>query len=145
MQDHLSIAIENEARPLCAELDAALQSGDAQALQRNASPSPKTHSGEILHPGTPESERTVEPLSREDLAGKSLSNMHGIVMSDLGVLDAISREGQEVVRKRLMVVFDEMARRFEAGEKLDGIRGKGGKGRNRAASKEEAARCDNAD
>lgn len=56
------------------------------------------------------------PIDPTELKGKSLEDLDRMVGEERKLLDAISRAGQELIRKRLMVIFDEMAKRFAAGE-----------------------------
>jgi hypothetical protein len=75
-------------------------------------------------------ERNVEPLSRGALSNPrtTMARLHKMSVHDLRVLDALNNEGRQIIRTRLMSIWDEMSVRFERGESINGISGTGGKG-----------------
>jgi hypothetical protein len=74
-------------------------------------------------------ERKV-PISRADLSkpGTTMEHLHKMSVGELKVLDALSNEGRQIIKTRLMVIWEEMSVRFERGETINGISGTGGKG-----------------
>ena len=82
-----------------------------------------------VEPGNP-MERKVTPISRADLGKPSttMEHLHQMSVGDLEVLDALSNKGRQIIKTRLMVIWDEMSVRFERGESVNGIFGTGGKG-----------------
>ena len=75
-------------------------------------------------------ERNVEPISRAVLSNPdtTMQQLHEMAKHELNVLDALHNEGRQVIKKRLMAIWEEMSVRFERGESIDGISGTGGKG-----------------
>ena len=57
-----------------------------------------------------------------------MARLHELSKHGLRVLDAVTNEGRQIIRTRLMAVWDEMSVRFERGESINGISGTGGKG-----------------
>jgi hypothetical protein len=75
-------------------------------------------------------ERKLQPIS-PDVLGKSETTMealHKMSGLELRMLDALQNEGRQIIKTRLMVIWDEMSVRFERGESINGISGTGGKG-----------------
>jgi hypothetical protein len=74
--------------------------------------------------------RRVKPISRTALSnpGTTMQQLHQMTMHELGVLDALNNEGRQIIKTRLMAIWDEMSVRFERGESVNGISGTGGKG-----------------
>src|SRR5271166_4315925 len=110
---------------------------ESQALDSNASASQalahdSAVSGEYVDSGEPakSEERKVEPLSRGELSDPrtTMARLHEMSAHDLSVLDALNNEGRQIIRTRLMAIWDEMSVRFERGESINGISGTGGKG-----------------
>ena len=109
----------------------------SQALESNASGSPSLTpdmavSGEYVDSAElrkPE-ERKVQPISRTDLSkpGTTMEHLHKMSVGELKVLDVLSNEGRQIIRTRLMAIWDEMSVRFERGESVNSISGTGGKG-----------------
>ena len=89
-------------------------------------------SGEYVGPHEPaeQVERKVEPISRADLSNSSttMERLHQMSQNELGVLDSITNEGRQIIRTRLIAIWEEMSARFERGESVNGISGTGGKG-----------------
>ncbi len=75
-------------------------------------------------------ERNVEPISRTVLTGPNITmdQLHKMATHELGVLEALNNEGRQIIKTRLMVIWEEMSVRFERGESIVGISGTGGKG-----------------
>lgn len=82
-----------------------------------------------VEPGNP-MERKVTPISRADLGKPSttMEHLHQMSVGDLKVLDALSNKGRQIIKTRLMVIWEEMSVRFERGESVNNIFGTGGKG-----------------
>jgi hypothetical protein len=109
----------------------------SEALDSNASGSqslvPATLvSGEYtdpIEPGKP-IEREVKPISRAALSkpGTTMEHLHKMSEHELDVLDALNNEGRQIIKTRLIAIWDEMYVRFERGESVNGISGTGGKG-----------------
>jgi hypothetical protein len=74
--------------------------------------------------------RNVAPISRALLShpNTTMERLHKASLGELKVLDTLSNEGRQVIRTRLMVIWEEMSVRFERGESINGIAGTGGKG-----------------
>jgi hypothetical protein len=70
------------------------------------------------------------PISQSDLSkpGTTMEHLHKMSVGELKVLDALSNEGRQIIKTRLMTIWDEMSVRFERGESINGISGTGGKG-----------------
>src|ERR1700733_2696285 len=75
-------------------------------------------------------ERKVEPISRTVLSspGTTMEQLHEMATHELDVLDALSNEGRQIIKTRLMAIWEEMSVRFDRGESINGISGTGGKG-----------------
>jgi len=75
-------------------------------------------------------ERKVEPISRAVLSnpGTTMQKLHEMAKHELSVLDALNKEGRQIIKDRLMAIWEEMSVRFERGESINGISGTGGKG-----------------
>jgi hypothetical protein len=108
-----------------------------QALESNASGSlllvsDTAISAEYVASGEPRKpeERNVVPISQSDLSkpGTTMEHLHKMSVGELKVLDALSNEGRQIIKTRLMTIWDEMSVRFERGESINGISGTGGKG-----------------
>lgn len=85
--------------------------------------------GEYLEDAAPV-KRKVEPISRAVLSnpGTTMQQLHEMAAHELDVLDALNNEGRQVIKSRLMAIWEEMSVRFERGESVNGISGTGGKG-----------------
>jgi hypothetical protein len=57
-----------------------------------------------------------------------MQHLHKMSEHELDVLDALNNEGRQIIKTRLMAIWDEMYVRFERGESVNGISGTGGKG-----------------
>jgi hypothetical protein len=107
---------------------------ESQALESNAS-TPQSLvpdnsiDGEYIET-TQSVERKVEPISRTVLTSPdtTMEQLHEMATHELDVLDALSNEGRQIIKTRLMVIWEEMSVRFERGESINGISGTGGKG-----------------
>jgi hypothetical protein len=105
-----------------------------QALESNASESQSVVTdtsidGEYVEDAAPV-KRKVEPISRAVLSnpGTTMQQLHEMAAHELDVLDALNNEGRQVIKTRLMAIWEEMSVRFERGESVNGISGTGGKG-----------------
>jgi len=74
--------------------------------------------------GTNPAACAIPPVDPATLVGKSISDLQRMVLSERDLLATISRVGQQVIRTRLMVLFAEIAKRFDAGEPFNGFTGK---------------------
>ena len=106
----------------------------SQALESNASESQSlvpdtTITGEYVE-NTQSLQRNVEPISRAVLSspGTTMQELHEMATHELDVLDALNNEGRQIIKTRLMAIWEEMSVRFERGESINGISGTGGKG-----------------
>ena len=106
----------------------------SEALESNASESQSpvpdnSIDGEYVET-TQSVERKVEPISRAVLSspGTTMENLHEMATHELNVLDALYNEGRQIIKTRLMAIWEEMSVRFERGESINGISGTGGKG-----------------
>jgi hypothetical protein len=105
-----------------------------QALESNASASQSlvpdtTVTGEYVE--TAQSlQRSVEPISSTILSSPdtTMQELHEMATHELDVLDALNNEGRQIIKTRLMAIWEEMSVRFEHGESINGISGTGGKG-----------------
>lgn len=105
-----------------------------QALDSNASESQSpvpdnSIDGEYVET-TQSVERKVEPISRAILSnpGTTMEKLHDMATHELDVLEALNNEGRQIIKTRLMAIWEEMSVRFERGESINGISGTGGKG-----------------
>jgi hypothetical protein len=105
-----------------------------QALEPNASESESlaadtTVTGEYVET-TQSAERKVVPISRAVLGSPAttIQQLHEMAAHELNVLDALNNEGRQIIKTRLMAIWEEMSVRFERGESINGISGTGGKG-----------------
>jgi hypothetical protein len=106
----------------------------SQALESNASESRSlvpdaSIDGEYVEDAA-SVERKVEPISRAVLSnfGTTMQQLHEMARHELDVLDALNNEGRQIIKTRLMAIWEEMSLRFERGESVNGISGTGGKG-----------------
>ncbi len=106
----------------------------SQALESNASDSQSivpdnSIDGEYVEPAK-SVERKVEPISRAILSNPdtTMEHLHEMATHELDVLDALNKEGRQIIKTRLMAIWEEMSVRFERGESINGISGTGGKG-----------------
>jgi hypothetical protein len=81
-------------------------------------------------PPAKSADHKVEPLARAALrdAKTTMTDLHRMAVHDLDVLDALRNKGRQIIKTRLMAIWEEMAARFERGESVNGISGTGGKG-----------------
>ena len=105
-----------------------------QALESNASGSQSlvpdtTITGEYVE-NTQSLQRNIEPISRAVLSspGTTMQELHEMATHELDVLDALNNEGRQIIKTRLMAIWEEMSVRFERGDSINGISGTGGKG-----------------
>ena len=106
----------------------------SQALDSNASDSQSlvpdnSIDGEYVETAASQ-DRKVEPISRAVLSSPdtTIQQLHEMAKHELNVLDALNNEGRQIIKTRLMAIWEEMSVRFERGESIDGISGTGGKG-----------------
>jgi hypothetical protein len=57
-----------------------------------------------------------------------MEQLHEMATHELDVLDALNNEGRQIIKTRLMAIWEEMSVRFERGESINRISGTGGKG-----------------
>jgi hypothetical protein len=67
---------------------------------------------------------TIPTIEPKTLVEKSIVDLHEMVLRERELLAIISRAGQEVIKKRLMVIFEELGKRYEAGEKFGRFTGR---------------------
>jgi hypothetical protein len=115
--------------PKAAERSQALDSNASGSLFLVSDMSVSAEGGNFVEPRK-QRERRVTPISRADLSksGTTMEHLHKMSVGNLEVLDALSNEGRQIIKTRLMVIWDEMSVRFERGESINGISGTGGKG-----------------
>ncbi len=65
----------------------------------------------------------TEPLTSQDLGELPIESLKLLTTEELGILNTLSRAGQERIRTRLLVIFAELAKRFESGEFFNGLTG----------------------
>ena len=106
----------------------------SEALESNASESQplvpdNSIDGEYVETAASQ-ERKVEPISGAVLSspGTTMQQLHEMAKHELNVLDALNNDGRQIIKTRLMAIWEEMSVRFERGESINGISGTGGKG-----------------
>jgi hypothetical protein len=106
----------------------------SEALESNASESQSlvpdtTLTGEYVE-NIQSVDRKVEPISRAILSnpGTTMAQLHKMATHELDVLDALNNEGRQIIKTRLIAIWEAMSVRFERGESVNGISGTGGKG-----------------
>jgi hypothetical protein len=108
--------------------NASVLNKESQALESNASALTGEYVGTTQSGTTQSLERKVEPISRAVLLGTTMEQLHEMATHELNVLDALNNEGRQIIKTRLMAIWEEMSVRFERGESINGISGTGGKG-----------------
>ncbi len=90
--------------------------GQSLPLRLNAS--------EIVVPVSVATALATVPVNQNELSGLSVEELQRHVDDEVNMLDILRREGQQRIRTRLLVLFAEMARRFDEGVTFNGLIGK---------------------